>query len=256
MSKVTFNRKEIKYQLDACQRETVQQAIEAHLPMGAFGRTSVSSIYLDTRERTVIARSLEKPIYKEKVRVRWYGADRLQDAGSAFIELKKKFKGIVYKRRLEVTPHEAHQFLKGAPCVAFGERLYDDLSLFAGSESRQQRIQVAHEIDAARARMGEVYPSVLISCMRTPFGSDDEAEALRITFDDHLCAVGLFAGEDRIPLLTSDASVMEVKCSGAYPFWLTKALDAAQLYPRSFSKYGKFYECANSHSQLKEAVHA
>ncbi len=250
MSKDTFNRKEVKYRLRGPQREAMMRAVASHLPESAFGRTRVSSVYLDTPERSVIARSLEKPLYKEKLRVRWYGSARLAEADAAFIELKKKFKGIVYKRRLETSPGAAQAFLKGASCVELEETALSP----ADADPCSHRFQIAREMDASRLRMGDVRPSALITCDRLSFGTDEAADALRITFDDHLRAVGLFASEGSVPLLTDADAVMEVKCLGAYPFWLVDALNEVQAHPRSFSKYGSFFESVKRPAKTKEGT--
>ncbi len=244
MSKDTFNRKEIKYRLTADQLRSIRAMVSAHLPQGEFGCGRVSSIYLDTLERTIIARSMEKPLYKEKLRVRWYGAQHLEDASAVFIELKKKFKGIVHKRRLQVTPDQANAFLHGETCMSICTQEAVGLPM----ASSYQRHQIAHEIDDARERAGNVRPSALIACVRTSFGSDDEG-ALRITFDERLRALGMLEGECSLPLLGNRGAIMEVKCLDAYPSWLVDALSRAQAYPSSFSKYGAFYEATQKAKQ-------
>lgn len=247
MSKDTFKRKEIKYLLDAAQHERLRSVIHEQLPPAVFGTGRVSSLYLDTADRSVIARSLEKPIYKEKMRVCWYGTPDLMAAHDAFIELKKKCDGIVYKRRLQVSSGQVHAFLSGMPCV---DLVQQDTSAL-DRQADAQRIQIARELDAARERVGGLRPSVIISCDRTSFGTDDE-NGLRITFDEHLHAQGLFDGESRLPLMAEHHAIMEVKCTGAYPFWLVSALNGAKAYPASFSKYGRFYALTQPHTSSKE----
>ena len=99
----TFKRKEVKYRLTADQRAFLEGIVQQYLALSPFGESVVNSLYLDTSDHSVIARSLEKPLYKEKLRLRWYGSESLADAKSVFFELKKKFKGIVYKRRVCLT---------------------------------------------------------------------------------------------------------------------------------------------------------
>ncbi len=251
MNKDTFKRKEIKYVLDAAQHERLRSVVYEQLPPAVFGTGRVSSLYLDTADRSVIARSLEKPLYKEKMRVRWYGAPDLMAAHDAFIELKKKYDGIVYKRRLQVSPGKVRAFLSGMPCA---DLVQQDVRALDG-QTDAQRIQIARELDAARARAARLRPSVIISCDRTSFGTDDE-NGLRITFDEHLHAQGLFDGESKFPLMAERHAIMEVKCTGAYPLWLVSALNSAKAYPASFSKYGRFYALTQPRTSLKEAAHA
>lgn len=154
----------------------------SHLSQGAFAGSQVNSIYLDTLNRDVISRSLEKPLYKEKLRIRWYGEEPFDEAKTAFVELKKKYKGVVYKRRVKASPKAACRFAS--------EWRADRLAGLLGES------QIARELEAARVRaerLGEIAPSVLISCKRSAFGTDDEG-GLRVTFDEGLQARDLMAG--------------------------------------------------------------
>ena len=69
----TFERKEVKYRLNAKQHREVLDALAGRMAADEYGRTRITSLYFDTPTRDLIARSLEKPLYKEKLRVRWYG---------------------------------------------------------------------------------------------------------------------------------------------------------------------------------------
>lgn len=68
-----FERIEEKYQLSARERAAIEGALAAHLQRDRARDGLVCSLYLDTPERAVIMRSLEKPCYKEKLRLRAYG---------------------------------------------------------------------------------------------------------------------------------------------------------------------------------------
>ena len=232
--KETFQRKELKYLLDAPSLYRLREAVSRHLLPSEFGTSQVNSLYLDTRERSVIARSVEKPLYKEKLRIRWYRSGSLATASEAFVELKKKHKGIVYKRRLAVSPQTAIGFSRG--------------SGLGGS-------QIAREIEAARQRMGDLLPSALVICRRTSFGSDGEGE-LRITFDEGLRVLDLFDGGQTVYPLEPGQVVLEVKGANAHPFWLVDALSAERAYPVAFSKYGAFYErVAARHASAGKEAH-
>ncbi len=234
--KETFQCKELKYRLDPQQLRFLRETVHQHLPVGEYGTTQVNSLYLDTRERSVIARSVEKPLYKEKLRIRWYGTRSLAEAPEAFVELKKKHKGIVYKRRLAMDPRAALAFSQGAA--------------LDGS-------QIAQELEAARKRMGDLLPSALVVCQRTSFGSDGEGE-LRITFDEGLRVLDLFDEGTVVHPLEPGQAIMEVKGANAYPFWLIDALSVEKAYPSGFSKYGAFYErvAAKSGAAGREAARA
>lgn len=256
-----FERKEVKYRLSARQGEHMRRALAGRMAPDEFGRTSVRSLYLDTPERALIERSLDKPLYKEKLRLRSYGAPI--DNGLVFVEVKKKFKGIVYKRRVGCSYAAARAYLGGMPygdaCARFP--LVDPC---AASESCAPRsLQIAAEIDQFALRHAPLVPSMLIRCERVAYAPvldpltgqppSDVPFDLRITFDERIAYRDLFALGDAFPLLCAGEAVMEVKSSGPFPLWLVGALDVCRAYPASFSKYGAAYRaCADSSHLAKK----
>ncbi|WP_080800299.1 polyphosphate polymerase domain-containing protein [Arabiibacter massiliensis] len=250
-----FERKEVKYRLSARQGEEVRRALADRLAPDEYGRTSVRSLYLDTPERALIERSLDKPLYKEKLRLRSYGAPA--DDGLVFVEIKKKFKGIVYKRRVGCSYAAARAYLGGVPyeeaCARFP--LADPV---AAAESLAPRSrQIAAEIDQCMARHAPLVSSMLIRCERVAYAPVLDALSaqppadvpcdLRITFDERIAYRDLFApGSPASPLLRAGEAVMEIKASGPFPLWLVRALDASRIYPTSFSKYGEAYRACMS----------
>lgn len=267
-----FQRVEKKYRLDAAQRATLEEGLAAVLAPDAFGRTRVTSLYLDTPERSLIDRSLEKPRYKEKLRLRAYGdaagdalvralAPGAPRAGAplpeapapeapvlVFLEIKKKLSGVVYKRRVGLSLDAAAAYLGGMPyedaCAAFplGDAALQQASLTARSR------QIARELDAALARHGRLGPSMAIACERVAWAPlDPEACGLRVTFDDRLAYLDLQAlAADRAwrPVIDADEAVMEIKNAGPYPRWLAALLAGVRAFPASFSKYGTAYRLA------------
>ena len=95
---MVFERYEYKYLMSESQQQAVLEAMEAHMQEDVYGHSSIRNLYLDTPHFRLIRRSLEKPVYKEKIRVRSYGRAGLAD--EVFVELKKKYRSVVYKRRL------------------------------------------------------------------------------------------------------------------------------------------------------------
>lgn len=253
-----FERKEKKYRLDAAQHRAVLYALEGRMRLDAFGATKVTSLYFDTPDRHLIERSLDKPLYKEKLRLRRYG-DNLDEGSCSFLEIKKKCRGVVYKRRVGLSLAAARAYLDGVPyekaCV---EHPLNDLSLQAGSTSPRS-LQIAREIDAFRVRYEALVPSMVISCERSayaPVAPDGPAEsgesaavgsALRVTFDADISYGDCFAQRGfsqeclAHSLLGSGEVIMEVKNVGPLPLWLVRALSEAKAYPSSFSKYGEAY---------------
>jgi len=154
--------------------------------------------------------------------VRSYGVQR--ENGTAFVELKKKYEGVVYKRRVQTTPLRAEQWL-------------------SGKSPAPEDSQTAREIDWFLKR-NDVAPKVLISCDRISW-KDREDPELRFTFD---CGIRhreedlhLYSPESGTDLLEPGWALMEIKIPGAAPLWLARLLSDGRIFPTTFSKYGRTY---------------
>lgn len=93
-----FRRYELKYILTLSEKETILEAMRPYMELDRYGRTTIRNIYFDTGNYRLIRHSIEKPLYKEKLRVRSYA--KASPDGTVFAELKKKYDGVIYKRRL------------------------------------------------------------------------------------------------------------------------------------------------------------
>lgn len=220
----TFKRYEKKYLLSESQYKLLRQKLEGKLSVDRYGKTTICNIYFDTLDHRLVRTSMEKPIYKEKLRLRSYGTPT--DNDTVFIELKKKYKGIVYKRRIKSDLFSAEHYL------------YDGIPL-------EQSSQISHEIDWFLNFYQNVKPAMYISYNRVAmFGIEDNE--LRVTFDSNILwreeELWLECGVFGNPLLEKGVRLMEIKTPGAMPLWLTHILDELTIYPTSFSKYGKGYE--------------
>lgn len=250
----TFERKETKYRLTAQQYTAMLNALSGRMVLDEYGRARVTSLYFDTPDRSLISRSLEKPLYKEKLRVRWY--NRLEDDTRVYIEIKKKFDGIVYKRRVGCSRGAMRAFLtQGMPYEQACERFP-----LANEEERAEAVaprslQISREISQFMEAHRPLTPSMYIMCERTAYASPapmaerevgEAGSDLRITFDsgiayrDVRAQPGVRAGYR--PLLALGDVIMEVKTAFAFPLWLVEALSGCEAYPSSFSKYGAAYE--------------
>lgn len=253
----TFERKEVKYRLNASQHRAVLDALAGRMAADEYGRTRITSLYLDTPHRDLIARSLEKPLYKEKLRVRWYGTPKSSDR--VYVEVKKKYKGIVYKRRVGCSNAASQAYLVGRvpyedACARFplGDAAQQQESLTDHS------LQIAREIDQFVARYRNLRPSMYIVCERTAYAPlpDGDADGLRITFDTGITYRDVLQAGDRTnssyhPLLGLGEAIMEVKTAGAFPLWLVNVLSECESYPSSFSKYGAAYEACERRDTLR-----
>ena len=217
-----FQRHEIKYLITREQMGLILQELDLHLRPDAYGPSTVRNLYFDTDSYRLIRRSLEKPVYKEKLRLRCYCQAR--EDTPVFVELKKKYKGVVYKRRLSLPEGEAMAWLCGRG---------------PGPDR-----QIGREIDCFLAFYGSLQPKAVLFYDRQAWYDREDPE-LRITFDDNIrfrqTELSLQAQVGGIPLLPPDQILMEIKCTGAMPLWLTQVLTRHRLYKTSFSKYGTAY---------------
>lgn len=222
-TKLTFQRYEKKYLLEREQFEAFRREIEPLLMPDVFFESLVCSIYYDSESYELIRRSLDKPVYKEKLRLRSYGVPSGED--SVFVELKKKYKGIVYKRRVELTETQAERWLNEGVLPADG--------------------QVIREIEWMRTQRGPLKPVALIACDRKAYVAKDDPE-LRFTFDSSIRwrnkELLLSAGDWGEELLQNGEVLMEIKMPESAPLWLANMLSRHKVFPTSFSKYGTCYK--------------
>lgn len=222
----TFKRYEMKYLLDEDQYRELRDATSGLLLPDQYGRSTIGNVYFDTPDFRMIRASLEAPIYKEKLRVRSYKTPSAGD--TVFVELKKKYKGIVYKRRIDLSLGEAEAYL------------YEGEKLAAPS-------QISREIDYVMDFYPGIGPVVALYYDRIAFcGADDPN--LRVTIDSKLTSrrtgLSLADGPGGDTLLDSNLRLMEIKTTGSIPLWLAHLLDSLKIYPTSFSKYGRAYQLA------------
>ena len=218
-----FKRKEIKYLLTSAQLKAFRTAMEEHMEPDAFPHSSISNLYYDTPDFRMVRRSLEKPLYKEKLRLRSYG--KAEDSSQAFLEIKKKALGVVYKRRESLPYSQAIAYLDGS---------------ISGGEG-----QIFRELDWILFAYGDLSPAMFVSYERDSFrGLEDPG--LRLTLDRDILwrirGLDLRLGAWGEPLLKEDETLMEIKISNAMPLWLSSALSDIGIFPLSYSKYGRAYQ--------------
>lgn len=219
----SFKRYEKKFLLTEGQLEELLPCLKQRMREECYGLHTICNLYYDTDHFDLIRASLRKPAYKEKFRLRSYGVPDLEDP--VFAEIKKKYAGVVYKRRVAAPVGEIQAFLQGH-CLAHEDP------------------QIQREIHWF-LRTHEIAPRVFIGYERIAFeGIEDEG--LRITFDRNIrwrdCELDLCAGMGGAPVLRDDPIVMEIKLVCAMPLWLAGLLSRYRIYPVSFSKYGACYE--------------
>lgn len=219
-----FKRYELKYLITKEQRGKIETAMKEYMQPDKFGNSTICNIYFDTPDNLLVRRSNEKPVYKEKLRVRSYGV--AAPGSTVFIELKKKYNGVVYKRRIEASEQASVYYL----C----ERI-----------PLLHPTQITREIDYFYEVYGEIRPSVFLSYERSAFYSRTDSD-FRMTFDENILFrnydLSLTKGSYGEPLLQNHMVLLEVKTALGIPIWLTHILSEHHIYKTSFSKYGSAYK--------------
>lgn len=226
-----FSRYEKKYLLTDEDYRWMLEKMSDYMEMDKYNKDgqfyNIANIYYDTPTDELIRASIEKPVYKEKLRLRSYGVPGMED--KVFLEIKKKYKGLVNKRRTTLRLCEAYHFIN------------------EGIEPEKQpyiNCQVLEEIKYF-LKAYDLQPKVYLTYDRQAFFSKKDRD-FRITFDTNIRArrdrVGLELGSDGRLLVENAFWLMEVKSSEAVPMWFTRLLSERKIYASSFSKYGTEYK--------------
>ena len=220
----TFERVEIKYILSDEQYRELMKRLAGIAEVDRYGKTSIMNIYYDTPDYALIRRSLEKPLYKEKLRLRSYGIP--DEEHNCFVEIKKKFNGIVYKRRIALPYEQSVKYL-------------------AGEIRPEKESQISREIDFFREHYEGLAPAMVVTYDRIAMAGVDNPQ-LRITFDTNLrWRIGnmdLRDGNAGQLILPEGQHLMELKVAGAFDLRIAGILSELKIFPTSFSKYGRAYE--------------
>ncbi len=223
-AQMTFKRYELKYMLTRAQKKAVLKAMEPYMQLDKYGRMTIRNIYYDTDDFRLIRKSMEKPVYKEKLRVRSY--KQVSGEDPVFVELKKKYKSVVYKRRLSLPENDVTKsFDTGWPLPV--------------------KSQIGDEIEYFRRFYENLKPAVFLSYEREAYFMKDGGD-FRVTFDENI----LYREEDLSlkspvygsPILSPGMTLMELKCSGSIPLWMCRVMTEAKINKISFSKYGTAYQ--------------
>ncbi|MBQ6312976.1 MAG: polyphosphate polymerase domain-containing protein [Lachnospiraceae bacterium] len=219
-----FQRKEIKYLLSQEQYNGLMSYLEKIAAVDAYGLSRINNIYFDTPDYQLIRISMEKPLYKEKLRLRTYG--ETGDDTNSFIEIKKKYDGIVYKRRVSGRYADAYRYL-------------------TGKQGALDRSQISGEIDSFLLFYGNLQPAMSICYDRIAMAGIEDPE-FRVTFDSNIvwndACTDLRTVSGGKPLLKPGQRLMEIKVCNAMPMELSAKLSELAIFPVSFSKYGSGYQ--------------
>lgn len=222
MIQTVFKRIEKKYLLTEQQYTDLLKTCNDYIKEDEFGLHTVCNIYYDTDNYELVRKSIEKPAYKEKVRLRSY--DTPSNETKVYIELKKKYDGIVYKRRVTMPLKEAIQSLKNRK-IDNDDQISKEINYVLNHYKLEPKLYLAYDRKAYYSR---------------------ENDDLRITFDTNIRSrnedVDLSMGDAGELLFDRKYYLMEVKTASSMPMWFVKTLDDLKIYPTSFSKYGSIYQ--------------
>ena len=235
-----FNRCEHKYMLNRETYEKVLRIMDEHMEKDSHNighePYTISNIYYDTPDDFLIRTSLSKPEYKEKLRLRSYGIPQGGDS-EVFLEMKKKFKGIVYKRRSKLSLYEAYEFLETGTLPVIQDYMNP---------------QVMRELEYF-LKIYDLQPKLYLAYDRVAYFEKNNRD-LRVSFDMNIRSrrydLRLEKGDYGEKLFSEDLYLMEIKTSFAKPLWICDMLDFLEIRRQSFSKYGtEFKNMINSQSQ-------
>ena len=217
-----MQRVEWKYILNAEQTALFCERLKGHMEPDAYGLTTIQSLYYDTPDRRLVRTSIEKPEFKEKIRLRAYGP--ATDRTPVYLELKRKAFGIVYKRRVQATVPEVKRF-------------------FAGELNLDEEGQIDREITYFRDYYKKLVPACMILYDRTAYCEPDGD--LRLTIDRspryRTDALSFDHAPIGIPLLAPGDTILEIKVQDTIPLWLVRILSEGKIRRGSISKYGEAY---------------
>ncbi len=229
---MVFERHEKKYRIS---EETYQKLIEKlyeYMQVDQYGKHTICSLYFDTDDYLLIRRSIEKPKYKEKMRIRSYGIPNSES--TVFLELKKKLDGITYKRRISMTFSDALQYINGGKHSDESSQILEEIGRFMNIYKPSPKVLLCYERIAL-------------------FGIEDHN--IRVTFDTNIrwrCDRLFEMADDGTPLILPGECIMEIKVHESFPYWLSKILSELKIYPTSFSKYGTVYRNIFMAENVKE----
>lgn len=217
----SFKRHEIKYLITINQYINLMNYLSDKVEKDVFYKSTIYNVYYDTDNFELIRKSIEKPIYKEKLRIRSYDKPTLDS--SVYVELKKKYDHIVYKRREKI----AYKYVLNN-------------SFLEGAET-----QIDREIKYFNDFYGGLTPKMFLSYEREAYYFKTDKQ-IRITFDTNIKYrtenVNLLPSNSDIKLLSNNLVLMELKVPFSIPYDLAKYLSSEKIFKTPFSKYGTAYK--------------
>ena len=229
-----MKRYELKYHLNKVQLEYFMNEINKYMKVDKYGLTTIASLYFDTPDYRLINRSIEKPNFKEKLRLRSYGL--ANEKSPTFLEIKRKCDGIVYKRRISLLESEAEDLIN--------------------NQENDNKEQISRELKAFLKNYPKIEAKYLIIYDRLAYYQENSD--LRITIDINpryrVDKLNLHSSMDGISLLEDGGAILEVKVQHSVPTWLAEILTKGKIYQTSFSKVGEAHKREKSQTSTKPII--
>lgn len=227
-----MKRYELKFRLSKEQLAFFKSEISKYMKVDQYGLTTISSLYYDTPDCSLINKSIEKPKFKEKIRLRSYGP--ATETSPVYLEIKRKLDSIVYKRRIRTTEKEVSKFLAG--------------------DYEFDKEQISRELNAFKEEHPKLEPKYLIIVDRVAYYQEDSD--LRITLDTNPkyrnYDLNLHSSNDGIPLVEEGGAILEIKVQYSVPLWLSDILARGKIYKTSFSKVGTAHVLSHKKGMISQ----
>lgn len=227
MSNAVFNRYEKKYILPKEIYLEIRERIQERCYEDEYGWSTICNIYYDTPNKELIRKSIEKPKYKEKLRIRSYGIP--DENTKVFVEIKKKYNKVVNKRRISLLLGDAYNLVEHGILPEIDPEHYQQRQILAELDFFRKQYSLEKSIYLA-------YDRIALKCKTDDF---------RLTFDTNIRArytnMELEYGDEGNLLLPPDYYLMETKIMGSTPMWFSAIMSELSVFPTTFSKYGNFY---------------
>lgn len=217
----SFKSHEIKYLITINQYVNLMDYLSDKVEKDVVYKSTICNVYYDTDNFELIRESIEKPIYKEKLRIRSYDKPTLDC--SVYVKLKKKYDHIVYKRREKI----AYKYILNNSFLECVET------------------QIDKEIKYFNDFYDGLTPKMFLSYEREAYYFKTDKQ-IRITFDTNIKYrtenVNLLPSISDIKLLSNNLVLMELKVPFSIPYDLAKYLSSEKIFKTTFSKYGTAYK--------------
>ena len=230
MAITIIDRMEQKYFVSFDKYKKLMDIIEDKLVKDKYFSERIYNIYFDNDEYEFMTKSLDKPLYKEKVRLRSY--ETADKNSYVFLEIKKKFQGHGNKRRVVINYNDAIDYINN--------KIIPDTNK-----------QIMNELDYT-FKKNNLKPKISLTYDRLSYAFKED-DSYRITFDTNIRysnkKIDLVDLDDDYCLF-NDGYIMEVKTLKGYPMWFIKALNELKLFPTSYSKVGEAYKELKERNEL------